>query len=53
MGDSTVINEIGANNGDNTIIMGGIGGPDSGAVDFETGYLDVYTGAAGGAYVQV
>jgi len=53
VGDATVINEIGANNGDNTIIMGGIGGPDSGDVDFETGSLDVYTGAAGGAYVQV
>jgi len=53
VGDSTVINEIGANNGDNTIIMGGIDGPDSGDVDFETGFLDVFTGAAGGAYVQV
>ena len=52
VGDSTVINEIGANNGDNTINLGGAsGGPDSGSVDFETGYLDVYTGAAGGAYV--
>ena len=54
VGDATVIDEIGANNGDNTITIGGAsGGPDSGSVDFETGYLDIYTGAAGGAYVQV
>ena len=39
VGDSTVINEIGANNGDNTIIIGGIGGPDTAPPsDFETGY---------------
>ena len=54
VGDSTVINEIGPNNGNNTILLGGAsGGPDSGDVDFETGFLDVYTGAAGGAFVQV
>jgi hypothetical protein len=54
VGDSTVIYEIGANNGGNTILLGGAsGGPDSGSVDFETGYLDIYTGAGGGAYVQV
>jgi len=54
VGDSTVIDELGANNGDNSIFLGGAsGGPDSGSVDFETGYLDIYTGAAGGAYVQV
>ena len=54
VGDSTVINEIGANNGNNTITLGGASdGPDSGSIDFETGYLDVYTGAGGGVYVQV
>jgi hypothetical protein len=53
VGSATVIDEIGANNGNNVITMGGIGGPNSGAVDFETGTLDVFTGAAGGAFVQV
>ncbi len=54
VGDSTVINEIGPNNGNNTILLGGASGePDSGYTDFETGYLDIYSGAAGGAYVQV
>jgi hypothetical protein len=53
VGESTVINEIGVNNGDNTINLGGIGGPDSGSIDFETGYLDIYTGFAGGANVTV
>ena len=54
VGDSTVINEIGANNGNNQIDLGGASGsPDSGSIDFETDYLDVYTGAGGGVYVQV
>jgi hypothetical protein len=64
VGNSTVINELGPNNGNNAIIMGGIGGlvpilqggagnPNSGAGDFETGFLDVFTGAAGGAFVSV
>jgi hypothetical protein len=53
VGDSTVIWEVGENNGNNLITLGGIGGPDSGSVDFETGYLDVWTGDAGGAFVQV
>jgi len=70
VGDSTVINEIGVNNGQNTILMGGINtvivggintfivgginGPDTAPPpDFETGFLDVYTGAGGGTYVQV
>ena len=54
MGDSTVINEIGANNGNNTIIIGGASAaPTVATTDFETGFLDIYTGAAGGAYVQV
>jgi len=53
VGYSTVILETGEYNQNNTIIMGGIAGPDSGSIDFETGYLDVYTGLGGGAYVQV
>jgi hypothetical protein len=53
VGDATVIDELGPNNGNNLITMGGIGGPNSGAVDFETGFLDVFTGAGGGAFVQV
>ena len=54
VGYSTVINEIGEYNQNNTITLGGINGPDSGdsPVDFETGYLDVYTGAGGGSSVQ-
>jgi hypothetical protein len=54
VGGATVINEIGHNNGQNTILMGGINGPDTAPPpDFETGTLDVYTGAAGGSFVQV
>jgi hypothetical protein len=53
VGYSTAIEELGVNNGNNWIQLGGIGGPDTGNVDFETGYLDVYTGFAGGSYTQV
>jgi hypothetical protein len=67
VGDATAINELGPNNGNNAIIMGGLGGvgtivpiiqggagnPNSGHVDFETGFLDVHTGAGGGAFVSV
>src|SRR5208337_3356514 len=57
VGYSTVINEIGEYNQNNTIYMGGIGpnAIDQGGnpPDFETGFLDVYTGAGGGAGVQV
>lgn len=52
VGNATVINEVGTNNGHNQIYLGGAGSmfPNW---DFSTGYLDVYTGDAGGSYVQV
>ncbi len=58
VGDNTVIQEIGSNNGNNSIYLGGANLPDNAFLphtkpDFESGYLDVYTGDAGGAYVQV
>jgi len=57
VGGATVIDEIGPNNGQNLIFMGGINGPNDTTAttlpDFETGTLDVYTGDAGGSYVQV
>ena len=54
VGDSTVINEESASSENNTILLGGASGsPDSGSTDFETGYLDVFGGAAGGAYAGV
>ena len=54
VGGFSIIDELGANNGDNTILIGGAsGGPDSGSIDFETGTLDVFAGNGGGSYVQV
>jgi hypothetical protein len=54
VGDETLVLELGKNNGNNLITMGGAsGGPDSGSVDFETGFLDVYVGYAGGSLVSV
>jgi hypothetical protein len=57
VGDSTVINEVGANNGDNFIILGDSdvdsnGNPVS-DLDFETGYLGIFAGLGGGSFVQV
>ncbi len=55
--DSTTIDESAGTQANNTILLGGFNAPNSasasGVPDFLTGYLDVYTGAGGGAYVQV
>jgi hypothetical protein len=50
VGDATSINEVGSNNGNNTVTLGGANDPSG--IDFQTDYLDIYTGAAGGGFVS-
>jgi hypothetical protein len=47
VGDWTSLTQGGS---DNTVMLGGAGDPSG--TDFETGYLDVYTGAGGGGFVS-
>ena len=49
-GGATSITEVGANNGNNTITLGGANDPSG--IDFQTDYLDIYTGNGGGAFVS-
>jgi len=58
VGESTIIDEIGSENGGNYINLGGGNSPDNAnpplvPPDFVTGTLDVYTGDAGGSQVTV
>ncbi len=48
VGNSTYVYQGGA---DNTVYLGGASGVGSGLVDFETGTLDIWTGAGGGGFV--
>ena len=45
-GGAASITEVGANNGNNTITLGGANDPSG--IDFQTDYLDIYTGNGGG-----
>jgi len=49
-GGATSINEVGVNNGNNTVTLGGANDPSG--IDFQTDYLDIYTGYAGGGFVS-
>ncbi len=49
VGEETLIYQGGK---DNTVWLGGASGDNSGVVDFETGFLDIWTGAGGGGTVQ-
>jgi hypothetical protein len=49
VGGQTEITQLG---GGNTVILGGASGQGSGVDDFETTWLDIFTGSFGGAFVQ-